>query len=258
MNIQKKQRLSFVAWLLAAITLGCILFIISWLWYLGRYEGIATSPNTFSDFGDKRYFTIDPETVLVDLDHGKTDVFTPEIATPENPIFEKPIDWQQSDYLKIANALNQFVWNETLESWSLYYVNFNTACHNNLKGFGVAEIAYFKTIPYDALQKDYTVRAFQITPQYGYVVSSGGANFPQPLFDKWKSVNLNKLRIFAEEALKIAEENGGEAARLSVQNQCTINVRLSGSAGWKVFIYADDTGSSIFRMEIDPYTGKIK
>lgn len=256
MNIKIKQR--FVAYLVAAITIGCILLSISWLWYLERYEGVTDSPNTFSDFGDKHYFAIDPETILADLDRGEVDVFTSEVATPENPIFGKTIEWLQADYLKIASALNQFVWNETLENWSLYYMHFKTACHDDIKGFGVAEIAYFKTVPYGALQENYTVRAFQISPQSGYVVSSGGAIFPKPLFDKWKSVNLSKLGISAEDALKIAEENGAPAARLSVQDQCTISVRLFGNDNWKVFIYADDTGSSIFRMEVDEYTGKIE
>lgn len=137
-------------------------------------------------------------------------------------------------------------------------MHFKTACQDDIKGFGVAEIAYFKTVPYDALQKNYTVRAFQFSPQYGYVVSSGGAVFPQPLFDRWKSVNLGELGISAEDALKIAEENGDRTARLSVQDQCTISVRLSGNDNWRVFIYADDTGSSIFGVEVDEYTGKIE
>ena len=251
-----KIKRRFVAYLVAAITIACILFFISWLWYLERYEGGADSPNTFGDFGDKHYFAIDPETIVAYLDRGEADVFISEIATPENPILENTVEWLQADYLKIASALNQFVWNETLEEWSLYSMHFKTACPDDIKGFEVAEIAYFKTLPYAALQKNYTVRAFQISPQYGYVVSSGGAIFPQPLFDRWKSVDLGKLGISAEDALKIAEENGARAARLSVQNQCTIHVRLSGNDNWRVFIYADDTGSSIFRIEVDEQLAK--
>ncbi len=258
MNTKTKRRIPIIVYITIAITILCVLLFVSWLWYIERYEGVATSPNTFGDFGKKQYFAIDPETILTTLEHGETDVFTPEVTTPENPIFENNFEWQQTDYLKIVDTLNRFVWNEALDDWSLYYMNFSTACHDDLKGLGFAEIAYFKTIPVDILQKDYTVRAFQIVPQYGYVVSSGGATFPQPLFDRWENVNLNKLRILAEDALKIAEENGGQAARLSVQNQCTIHMRLSGDAGWKVFIYANDTGSSIFRMEVDASTGKMK
>lgn len=257
MNIKTKQRIPIVTYLVAAIVVGCILFI-SWLLYLERYEGAATSPDTISDFGDKHFFAINPESILVALDRGEKDVFTPEIATPEAPIFKKTVEWHQADYLKIASALNQFVWNQNLEGWSLYYMDFNVACHDNPNGFELAEIAYFKTIPYDVVRKEYTVHAFQIAPQYGYVITSGGANFPQPLFEKWKSVNLNNLKVPAEDALKIADENGGRSARLSLQNQCTINMRLSGNAGWNVFIYANDTGSSIFRMEVDAYTGKTK
>ena len=258
MSTQTKRRISIFMRLVIAITVGCILLLGSWFWYLERYDGVTTSPNTFGDFGDKHYFAIDPERVLADLDHGETDVFTSEIATPENPIFNKTIEWHQSDYLKIAGNLNRFVWNETLEDWNLYYMNFKVTCHDNPTGFEFAEIAYFKTISQDLLQRSHVGRAFQIVPQDGYVVYSGEANFPQSPFDPWESLNLNKLRISAEDALKMADENGGRAARLSVQNECTICARLSGNIAWNIFISANDSGSTIFRIAVDPYTGKVE
>jgi hypothetical protein len=217
-----------------------------------------TSPNTFSNFGDKRYFAIDPERILVALTRGEKDIFTSEIATPENPIFNKTIEWHQSDYLKIADSLNDFVWNENLEDWNLYYMHFKTTCHDDPKGFEFAEIAYFRTTSHNLLERSHVGRAFQIVPQYGYVVYSEGANFPQLPFDKWESLNLKKLQISAEDALKAADENGGRTARLSVQNQCTIRMRLSGNTGWNIVISTNDTGSSIFRIAVDPYTGKVK
>jgi hypothetical protein len=217
-----------------------------------------TSPNTFGDFGDKHYFAIDPERILAAVEHGEKDVFTSEIATPENPIFNKTIEWHQSDYLKIAGSLNDFAWNETLEDWNLYYMHFNTACHDNPKGFEFAEIAYFGTTSHSLLERSHVGHAFQIVPQYGYVVYSGGAGFPQSPFDKWESLNLNELQISAEDALRAADENGGQTARLSVQNDCTISARISGNTAWNIVISANDSGSTIFRIAVDPYTGKVQ
>ncbi len=140
----------------------------------------------------------------------------------------------------------------------MYYMNFITTCRDNPKGFDFGEIAYFKTVPRNDWLKDYTVRAMQITPRYGDVTSAGGAIYPQPLFDKWEYIDLKQVKITAEDALKIAEENGGKEARLSTQNKCTIQVKLSGDFGWRVFVYDDKTGSSFFSIEINRDTGKIK
>lgn len=216
------------------------------------------SPNTFGDFGDKHYFAIDPEIILAAVDHGEKNVFTSEIATPENPIFNKTIEWHQSDYLKIADSMNDFAWNESLEDWNLYYMHFKTTCHDNPKGFEFAEIAYFITTSHNLLESSHVGRAFQIVPQYGYVVYSEGTEFPQSPFDKWESLNSNKLQISAEDALKAADENGGRTARLAVQNQCTIRASLSGNTAWNIVISANDSGSTIFRIAVDPYTGKVQ
>jgi len=259
MNIKKKQRLSIVAWLVITALVVCILLFVSWLWYIGRYEGVDLDPPVgFEAFHETSYYKINPERILMSLDLGEENVFTPEIATPENPIFEQPFSWHQADYLKIASALHQFAWKEPLNDWNLYSMHFNTACRDNPDGFGFGEFVYFKIIPYKIWLKDYEVQGLQIAPQYGNVGSGGSEYYPGPLFGGWKSIDLDKVKVTAEEALRIGEENGGQAARLSVQNNCTIRVRLSGYSGWWVRITENDTASEVFSLEIDPYTGKIK
>ena len=259
MNTTKKRRVSIVAGLVITTVVGCLLVFASWLWYLGRYDGVDLDPPVGVEaFHETTYYKINPKTILASLDQGEENVFTPEIETPDNPIFDQPFSWQQADYIKIANALYQFVWKETLEDWNLYSMNFNTACRDNLDGFGFGEFVYFKVIPYKIWLKDYEVRGLQVAPQYSDVTSGGSEFYPGPLFGEWENIELNNVQIPAEEVLKIAEENGGQLARLSVQNNCTIRVRLSGYSGWRLRITENDTASELFSLEVDPYTGEIK
>src|SRR5574341_496161 len=203
------------------------------------------------------YYKIDPQTILKSLDNGETKVFAPETASPEDPIFDKYFSWRQADYTKVTAALHEFVWNEGLNDWKLYNMYFGTPCHDNLSGFELGKYYYFKTIFHKNGQVDYAGRGFLITPQYGDVEWGTGPNYPHPILG-WKSVNLNKVKITAEEALTIAEQNGGKEARLYVKNECNITAQLSGNSGWRIFVYRNDTGSSIFRLEIDPSTGEIE
>ena len=218
-------------------------------------EGVQRYP---SHLGFERgYFKIDPETILISLDNGDTRVFTPETTSPEDPIFEKYFSWQQSDYTKITAALHEFVWDESLNDWKLYYMHFNTPCHDNLSGFELGEYYYFKTIFHKNGKVGYAGRGLLVTPQYGDVEWGSGPNYPHPIIG-WKSVNLDQVKITAEDALRIAEENGGKVARLAVKDDCTIRIRLSGErVGWRVTISENSTGSTIFTIKIDPNTGRL-
>ncbi len=218
-------------------------------------EGVQQYP---SGIGHERgYYKIDPERILTSLSNGDTRVFTPETTSPEDPIFQKYFSWRQLDYTKVTAALHEFVWNEGLDGWKLYYMYFDTPCHDDLRGFELGEYYYFKTIFNENGRIGYAGHGLLITPQYGDVEWGSSPNYPHPLFG-WKRVNINKIKITAEEALAIIEQNGGKEARLLVKNECKITAKLSGYSGWRIFIYRYDTGSSIFSMEIDPSTGKIK
>lgn len=258
MAIKKNQSKKNIVWLVIGLVLGSILLIFFWLWYLGRYDKVALSPTTFSDFGKKNQYAINPENILSNLGHSEGDLFAPQVASPEKPTFEQPFEWHQSDYLNIATALHEFVWKETLDGWNIYYMYFSAPCRDKPDGFDFGEVAYFKTVSYDAWLKNYVVYAAQITPRNGNVTSAGGATYPKPLFRSWKYLDPAQIAVTAEDALKIAEENGGQEARLSTQNKCNIQVKLSGDFGWRVFVYDDGSGSLLFNIEVDQETGKIK
>ena len=203
------------------------------------------------------YLSINPDTILDSIDNGKSNVFETELSTPQSPIFQKDFSWQQSDYTRIIYSLNDFVWKDSLDDWNLYSMKFINDCDDNLGGFEYGEFYYFKTILHRSGRINYAGRGFEVTPQYGDVAWGSGPNYPHPI-PGWKSVKLNKIKVFAEDALRIADENGGREARLSVQNECRIHLNQWGDTGWELYIFRNDGGGDVFSVEINPMSGTIK
>ena len=136
-------------------------------------------------------------------------------------------------------------------------MHFSQDCQDDPTGFREADFYYFRTAFHNNGKIRYTTQNFFIAPEYGEVIWAGGANFPHP-FIGWKNIRLSQIQITAENALAIAEENGGKETRQLVDNECRIHVRLAGDGAWQIVIYQNDTGSSLFRIVIDPETGDIK
>jgi hypothetical protein len=166
-------------------------------------------------------------------------------------LYPEPIEWRQSDYLKIGNALNQFAWNDTLEDWNLFHMAFSTSCQDNPSGLVRGDFRYFKTI-FEKGKIKYTWRTMFIIPEYLNVAWGGDAVYPRPPWG-WKKIDLNKIKVTAEDAIRIAEENGGREARLRIQNKCNIVLLLLPQRfdGWHVSIGPD------FDIFIDEHTGTI-
>ena len=202
------------------------------------------------------HFIIDPKTVIESLDNGRADIFTPNLQGERSNtiLFEEPINWKQREYFMITKALNQSVWKDNLDDWELYEMVFFLDCQDNPSGFERSFMTYFKTIPSDS--KVYTVRDFSIYPRYLDVEWRGGKNYSRPLFG-WKRIDLDNLKIKAEDALRIAEENGGKDIRLKFNNNCRIKLFLEPDIHPEWRIWYSVEGLSKLDLMIDPFTGKI-
>jgi hypothetical protein len=201
-----------------------------------------------------QYFSIVPKSILESISQGKEDAFTS--INDEPPLSSasesKPVNWQQEDYLRIADALHEHVWGESLETWNLYRMDFSSGCNQNDIGFQNAQFVFFKVVTLDG----------QETRVEHFIEIDSSRNFIQameteyhPNLAKWKAIDLTKVKVSASEALQIAEKDGGLEKRTAVKNECSISVGISRDTvvydGWLV-IYSP----SVFVDKIDPLTGK--
>lgn len=174
-------------------------------------------PNRISSYSDMGYYKINPETILTSLENGDANVFVPLLIDPQDitdDVTDMNINWTQADFLKIASALGQFVWSDSmdLKNWNIYFISFGGSCSDPIGLFSAA-ITYFKTGG-----ATYTTRHIEINPYLGYVGWGDRASYPKPILQKWNSVDLLGAEFTADDALRIVGEDA--KGRFQFQGNC--------------------------------------
>jgi hypothetical protein len=208
----------------------------------------------------EQYYIIEPTNLMESLKNESPDDFMP---TSEQPDFlpvdqQLAVNWLQADYFYIATVLYERVLGKSLQGWQLHDMDFRASCENIDEGFQNGRLDFLNVINENDVQVlnsrliDIDTRGnFIYVKEWKYSPNSGNSI----------AIDLNGLKVSAEQAFQIAERNGGREKRQSVHNACEITIGLSpGSAnyrGWLVTYTRVDTGDFLFRIQIDPVTGKI-
>lgn len=236
--------------------LTVLIFIIILFYdnHLHRQEDLE-SPSLISSYWEMGYYKIDPKTILAFLEIGDTNVFTPLLEDPQDveELTNITIRWTQADFLKITSALGQFLWDDPMElsDWKIYYIYLEGSCGEPI-GFNFASITYFK-----AEGKTYATRLIEVDPYFGWVRWGNGETYPQPILQKWNSVNLLGAKITADDALRIASEDARD--RFQVNDACGVLMSSPQSndfENWhlKIFPGSLDYISYIVNFETGDYT----
>lgn len=220
------------------------------------------SPGYFSTYDDGGYFEINPETILGELERGDSTALTPFFGDPnrDEPYYAS-VNWTQMDYLKIVNALSTKAWNEPLdlEDWKVSFLDLTSDCKDKPAGFNEFTVVYYKERGIKNWERQYTVRLIRMFPWKGLIQWGRDANFSGPLLLGWDSINPSKFNFTADDALQIAEDNGGADIRLRVDNDCRILLSLNLLSPLpRLKIWLVDYDKTNFYMNINPYTGNYK
>ncbi len=207
----------------------------------------------------QQWYSIDSSTILESIRQGKKDVFKlVGDSPPEYVLSSWSSGWTQDDFLLIANTLHKAIWNEGLESWSLHQMDFTLNCDKVGVGFYNARFEFFK-VETTAGQESRIVHNLTIEP--GLNSASIWDRVFSPKVMNWATIDLKKIEISADQAIQIAEDNGGYEVRTAVNNACSISIFLSpGAVRYKEWTITYQKGRTkrIFDLEIDPYTGEIR
>jgi hypothetical protein len=246
------------AWFIVVLLLGIIVLAVWYSQETEYHEGVLYDVSTYA---------FDPQTIIASLERKDENVFTSMLSEPEEgwPLLEAPShpSWHQDDYLKIADRLHQFVWNESLEDWSLSRMYFRVfQCQNPSGVIDYASLSF-----YQRKGGLYLVHGINIDPLRG-IASVGTDHFKYS--GLWKDIDLNSVTIgTADLVWQLAESKGGQEARLAVNKECHIGIYFAPYVlehsfithpfnqhdwGWKIY-YEDNSSSYIFEMTIDPFTG---
>ncbi len=215
------------------------------------------NPVSMSSYDDLEiYYTFEPAMFFTASEQDQEAMFQP-ISSEEYPRHDLYpagfFPWKQQDYLEIANVLNHVVVSDALSDWKVYDMTFVKDCVDTPVGFDGVIVVYFK---FDGTR--YESRRIDISPQVKAAQWRGTLSFPRSS-PEWKSVDIDNFKVTADDALQIAEANGGQDTRRAVKNNCYVSVSIPNMnyEGWEVE-YSSGGTTTIFKIDVDPLTGKYK
>ncbi len=234
----------------------CLLFICAIAWVAGGIEQAAHGePVAFSNDGE--VYGIDANTILQKISSGETDIFEllpneVDYATPIPNL--PPVRFTSTDYLQIKDAFNRFLSDEEIENWEYSEISYGLDCEDISYGPQEAFLSIVKYIVHNA-DEVRVKRSIVIEPyreRISWFEEGREVLFSYPTFD------YANIKISAEEALEIAEINGGKEFRPAQDEQCTIAISISASHfdnGWEVRYIG--TGMS-YEVHVNKDTGEYE
>lgn len=248
MKMEKRRLILLV--ILVLMILLCIICDIAFV--LTEPEQHNYNPIGIGSFKVIESSTIDPATILSSLNNDDPNIFNFKPGLSEDPLLITSVEWRQEDFINLANSIYRVAWDESESGWKLSRMGYYTDCEHP-SGFSSAEFYYHLETPGD---RKYYARDILMEPESGYVAWGGDSYFFRPLFS-WmsiKTINLKKITVTAEEALRMAEESGGAKARQSWED-CHILVNMwpdvFGHYDWRVYYWDNNaytTDESEFRI----------
>jgi hypothetical protein len=203
-------------------------------------------------------YLINPTTLIDSLNNDDMSAFTPSAEELDLLPVEQQVtvNWLQADYFYVANSLHERVFGESFQGWELNSMDFQLGCSQISNGFQNGRFTFFKV----AKETNPEVRMssfIDIDPRGNFVFLKEEQYYPK-LVD-WEVIDVENLKVSADQALQIAESNGGEERRKSVGNACNISLILNpGRDGEWIVLYTEtDELVSFFSVLIEPPTGKI-
>jgi hypothetical protein len=208
-----------------------------------------------------QYYSVDPITLLASLKRSDLSGLVPVQDEPE-PLPEGQqilVTWSQADYLSIANILREGLIGYSSYNWQLNSMDFRLSCTQVTNGFQNGRFTFFSVVK-EQDQETRITSFIDIDPRGKFIHLVEEKYYPK-LVD-WKVIDVAGLKISADQALQIAEMNGGKDNREAVGNACYISLVLSpGPArnnGWIIRYTRSDEIASFFSIVIDPYTGEFR
>lgn len=245
MKLKRKIKLVLLITILAGVLFGCRFFSMENEQLVSYQEGAHT---------------MDSQTILQSLANGNTRVFTLLTATPDATPQDtlSPVHWSQADYLQIAKAFHEMQWKEPLGNWKLRSFIFRIdGCENAPLGPQFVSFKFFKIV-HTREEDSRLVHNIYIHPRQNLVEWGDAEYFPQ--VEQWSYLDLMKIEIPAEQALRIAESQGGQQARLTVEkDKCWILGELVAGIrnnNWEISYLSGQT--TVFEINIDKQTGEYQ
>lgn len=233
--------------LILFIILVCLIVIIGCLYVVISIDQ-STAPERLDSTSIGEFY-FDPKTIITNLNAGETNVF---FLSPVAFEVQNNILYSYDEYLQITDEIFSQVWEDKATNWLIRSHSLKTNCEFSGKGFYQGFFNYFRGEVVNSEQK--RIERFVIinpgegTIRWGIIIRSGN-------LDYWNENNFTQINVSADEALNIAEINGGKSIRLEIDNDCYLDMSLIQHAlyeGWWIN-YQQYTGKNYFYPYYDEF-----
>ncbi|MBI3167841.1 MAG: hypothetical protein HYZ22_05145 [Chloroflexi bacterium] len=245
-----KKKILFITLIVAGICLAlfCWLFL-----YLLKEISLQETGETVM-WRDGGVYAIHSQTLLQDIHQGHKNIFKflPDgELTVRTDLGLPPIRWTSKDYVLIADQFNEFVSGESLSGWKFHAMFYSMNCEDFQYGFQGASFDIVKyTTPNTRIERSIWVYPFE--DHIAWKETAYEDEYSYASFD------LSQISISPEEAMEIAEDQGGRAFRVSENNDCKIGLRIIAGirdGNWQATY---DTGETEYVIDINKETGEYK
>lgn len=227
------------------------------------YDSNYRFPDEIRNYPEDRrgHFQFDAQTVIMSLEQGKIEALVPLFPNDTgDPFTPSGASWAPTEFLQVASVLSELVWGEPLDldTWYVRDMFFRGGdCNRNLGRFSRFKIIYYHQ-KIESGASSYTARYISLSPSIGLAEWGGDGKFESLALFAWKKIEFSNFKITADDAVQIAEENGGKVMRENMKNDCAISVSIRENPrrfyayDWYVEYYHRDKPFSIF---VNPFTG---
>jgi hypothetical protein len=203
-------------------------------------------------------YAIDSSSALETINNNDSLVFQkldPELLLFEFPEVSPPVTWTQSDYFTIANEFLRYIGDEPInKDTAVRTLSFRLTCEDVQFGLQDLRMRLYREGLVDQ-ERSHIEIGLYVLPQKRLVSWNKSEYVPD--LRSQPTIKLGDIKIPAEQALQIAEDNGGRQARESVNNMCDIEIGIAGGVlgnDWGIG-YRGDKSKGLFGITIDEKTG---
>lgn len=201
-------------------------------------------------------YRFDPRTILAS-DSNEDNIF---VKIPFSEQFPESmfttVGWQQEDYFRVTDLFMKYALSEDRASWRVIDISSVLLCSDSIVIPNLT-IKMQKKVSFSEENHRIMIHV-NIMPQPGiievlkreYAPDEGG----------YRTIAWNDIVIPAEQALLIAEQNGGAVVRQALGNQCRITISLTAGIqknDWWIY-YEPLNKPSVFEVAVDEKTGKYR